>query len=533
LKIVESLTTYFFSCSNFISNQFTPTKKALFNVVEPHNFSLPSTQRDLNLNQDYVIQVIGTQSFRKNHNFAITLSKSLALRGFNVRLDIIGTENNATSQINQLIRRRQINCRLIAHTPRPFDLNLSSNVITLVSSTSEPYGLTIPESLRHGIPVIASRSGGPIELLPDDYLFDTDDLHSAGLIIERIFRNYSLHVNRSIELYNLMQSRNQKIQLQKSIDDTLTKAIVDFKSNNESFLWNLLRKINTLNNFPLSIESVAQSITEIRDIHSPFDNSEFVADLIVHEQKYPGSAVLRDVMNYDVIPFAKSTCMDHLYKHGIGLSVELASTYIDNDRIQMLAFIICALLEKQNDTKTPLKVLALGDGIGIDSIRLALVDFEVDYLDYETSNMSRIADLNIQKAKKLNNSLTISVIQELSHGYDAIVCLEVIEHVAEPKAFTDYIHTHLKEDGLLFISECFNGIEDRWPTHLFSSEKYSALLPFMMASNFSLLRYNKSPLFKPYVYTKRSGAVDSEIMSLFSDRSILQSLISNKSNLGV
>ncbi|MEY4029317.1 MAG: Mycolic acid cyclopropane synthetase, partial [Bacteroidota bacterium] len=87
--------------------------------------------------------------------------------------------------------------------------------------------------------------------------------------------------------------------------------------------------------------------------------------------------------------------------------------------------------------------------------------------------------------------------------YDAMISLEVIEHVEQPQDFLDFLNAQLKPEGLLFLSDCFAGITSYWQTHLLSNERLSGMIPLMAAqSGFAFEGYNKTPLCKPYVFKK-------------------------------
>ncbi len=177
--------------------------------------------------------------------------------------------------------------------------------------------------------------------------------------------------------------------------------------------------------------------------------------------------------------------------------------------------------------------MALGDGIGIDAIRLASAGFSVDYMDYDSSNMSKIASFNFLSSKKISSiDLDICIINNVTQKYDAVVCLEVIEHVSSPFDFSESICNYLKDDGLLFISECFNGIENRWPTHLYTNERYSGLLPFILLKHFKLMNFNQQPFGKPFVFAKSLNNELSDALELLLHRITMISLVNNQLDVG-
>jgi len=228
---------------------------------------------------------------------------------------------------------------------------------------------------------------------------------------------------------------------------------------------------------------------------------------VQQEKAETGRAVLEDCRRYDVVPFSPSPQMDRLYREGVGFAIELAASYGDDGRMLMAGFIISRMLYEAKSR--PLRVLALGDGIGIDSLRLASMGFNVDYIDFDGSLTSRIARRNFQSfaAAAPAGAGRVSVIGDASTQppYDMVVCLEVIEHVSDPHGFLAMLSERLAPGGLLFISECFDGVRNHWPTHLQSNEDYAALLPMMAEfAGLVLDDYMNLPFGKPYVLRKAS-----------------------------
>ncbi len=99
-----------------------------------------------------------------------------------------------------------------------------------------------------------------------------------------------------------------------------------------------------------------------------------------------------------------------------------------------------------------LKILDVGCGGGICSIPLAKLGAQVTGID--------AGDKNIEAAQKRAEEVGVSVefksdllhnIKEENH-YDVVLCLEVLEHVANPNNFFAEFKRVLKKDGLLIVS---------------------------------------------------------------------------------
>jgi cyclopropane fatty-acyl-phospholipid synthase-like methyltransferase len=197
----------------------------------------------------------------------------------------------------------------------------------------------------------------------------------------------------------------------------------------------------------------------------------------------------------------------------------------------MAAFILVRLCTERTKVGRNLKVLAVGDGIGADSIRLASAGFDVHYVDYEESITSKVAAENFTNFKKLSGNLNSTLVvvnrDQIETGtYDAVLSLEVIEHVDRPHDFLRFLQEQLSDQGLLFLSDCFAGVNSYWQTHLLSNERMSGLLPLMAAQN--RLAYKgacQDPLYKPYVFQKSNLSASQLITEVLDDSLLMHNLI--------
>lgn len=520
-------------CSEMSLSQFAPKATQPRLCLPPFDYALHPVARPRPATAERVIQVIGTMSHRKNGVFATAVAKALQGLGVPVRLDFIGTKNNATAKLEQILRKRNITCRMLPHQTDPYAVNADVQAITLVCSTSEPYGLTIPESLRLGVPAIASRCGGPSEILPPEWLFGIDDVDACTRTLVAIWSDYEGACEQAHAAYRARQAANDPDAMAQALESLLERARVK-QPGPDSDIEHLFRAVQLAARIPIGREQIADSILSVaRDDGLAITGNELRA-AIDEERARPGTAVTSDIKRFDAVPHAMSEGMDRLYRRGIGMAVELAATFDGPERLQMAAFIVCRLWQRAQASAERLSVLALGDGAGVDSIRLAHAGFDVDYMDYDGSSMARIAAKNFAAcAASASMQKPPSMITRTGHQYDAVVCLEVLEHVPDPDSFIATIAGHLKTDGLLFVSECFNGIESRWPTHLYANERLAGLLPFLMDPLFELEAVNTRPFAKPYVFRRRGPGDTGSAMRLLRRREVLRDLIRHQTNIGL
>jgi glycosyltransferase involved in cell wall biosynthesis/SAM-dependent methyltransferase len=486
-------------------------------------------------NSELTLLVIGAKSLRKNTHLSLTVLKALKLRGINAELHIVGHGGSGKKKFKQQYSiRKEKNIFFHRAIDNPYLLG-GKTKINLVCATSEPFGLTVPESLFRGIPVIATRSGGPEEVLDSEYLYDVDDINGCVLSIENVLNSYQNHSLKAKKLYEDFSVINSIDNRKNIINDSINLAIANYSKNSSKMMDISWSNFTDLSRDILSEEDLIDTIFQVSTQTDQAIDASQLKQLIDIEKKKLGSSVLRDIKKFNVVPFSDSEAMSSLYKNGLGLAIELAAFRNDPGKFLMMGYILLALFEKQSQSKYPIRVLFLGDGLGVDSIRIASYGFKVDYIDFDQSMMAKCAKINIEKAHRLSSKpLDISVLDTLNSNYDAVVCLEVIEHVPRPDEFLKYIYECLDERGILLMSDCFDGVYDKWPTHLYSNEKYSGGLPFLAIPYFDLLDFQRRPYGKPYLFKRKKSILNiDQSLDFLNNHDFLTQFIKNQQKVGV
>ena len=554
IKVLSNLSSHIICCSKYTESLFNKNEIST-SVLYPFtpydnlknkftNFSMPLLTKvqiflksifQRSFNSEVSLLVIGSRSLRKNTHFSLTVLKALRLRGINAELHIVGSGGSGKQKLkHQHSIKKERNVFFHRAIDTPYLLG-GKNKINLVCSTSEPFGLTIPESLFRGIPVIATRSGGPEEILDSEYLYDVDDINACVLSIENVIKSYQNHSIKAKKNYENFALKNSLDNREKIIHDSIDLAITNYSKHSRKVMDISWSNFTDLKKDILGEEDLIDTIFQVStQTDQPIDTHQ-LKKLIDIEKKKLGSSVLQDIKNFNVVPFSDSEAMSSLYKIGLGLAIELVAFRNDPGKFLMMGYILLALIEKQNQSKSPIRVLFLGDGLGMDSIRIASYGFKVDYIDFDQSMMASCAKINIEKAQRISSKpLDISVMDALNSNYDAVVCLEVIEHVPMPDEFLKYIYENLNEAGILLMSDCFDGVYDKWPTHLYSNEKYSGGLPFLAMPYFDLLDFQRKPYGKPYLFKRKKSILNiDQSLSFLNNHDFLTQFIKNKQKVGV
>lgn len=119
------------------------------------------------------------------------------------------------------------------------------------------------------------------------------------------------------------------------------------------------------------------------------------------------------------------------------------------------------------------KVLDYGAGVGDLCLKIAEKGLKVDYADLggETFRFAKW----LFKKKNYNIRMIDLDKNEISEKYDTILCIDVIEHVVDPKALLGNLAAHLNDNGKLIITALKPDISGELPMHFemkFNPEEY-------------------------------------------------------------
>ena len=132
-----------------------------------------------------------------------------------------------------------------------------------------------------------------------------------------------------------------------------------------------------------------------------------------------------------------------------------------------------------------LDVLNLGDGLGFDSVYLTQAGHRITYFELPSYAEAFARRLFTDCAPEV---LVVTDQAHLTAGrYDAVVCLDVLEHVHDPPAFVKVIAGYLRPGGRLIVNAPFMVIHPTTATHLRANRKYSGCLRLYERHGFKLI----------------------------------------------
>jgi 2-polyprenyl-3-methyl-5-hydroxy-6-metoxy-1,4-benzoquinol methylase len=117
------------------------------------------------------------------------------------------------------------------------------------------------------------------------------------------------------------------------------------------------------------------------------------------------------------------------------------------------------------------RLLMFGDGLGFDSAYLALAGHDVTYC--EPGRMNQAFARAIFAANKAEVRVLDSVEGIARGAFDAVICLDVLEHVPDPPGLAGMLAGALRDGGRLIVHAPFYYLTARTKTHLRTNRVFS------------------------------------------------------------
>lgn len=233
---------------------------------------------------------------------------------------------------------------------------------------------------------------------------------------------------------------------------------------------------------PLSEAQRARAADPAATVLRPFDDERATVGLIAGltgrdaagvrerlaaEYAAPGVTVER-AMREGGVPFHEwSEAMGAFYSRTDAFLYELAVWNSNRHKRRMRRW-IARHLARDGVRK---RVLLMGDGIGADSAHLALCGhratfFEVPGLSFEAAR--RVIEMNEAHAELVDDAGALE-----RGGYDAVLSLDVLEHVPDPAAELGRLRDLLTPGGAVYLHAPFYLIHPKAATHLRESRRHA------------------------------------------------------------
>jgi glycosyltransferase involved in cell wall biosynthesis len=472
---------------------------------------------------------IGAPTVRKNPLFAIEVAAALRARGRNVFLNFIGGRRDHTGLIDGLLRRRQLKpyVKFLGKVENPYRY-FSGKAINFICAKSEPFGLTVPESLSRGFPVVAPNFDGPSENLDAKYQYQRDDVDGCVRLIENVIDGYQHAMSDALKNYEKIKEKFTIEYQEKLVARAISNAFEGYKAKSIPFelTYQALQKATapTFLNSEFLIANVASAL-EMQEAE--------IKSSLLKERQSPGSAIAADFKFFDAVAHYPSDQMCKLNRCGRGRFIEALAMWDDPSEVKSMAFILVRLCTERSKLGRNLRVLIVDDLMGCHAVRLAIAGFDVDLTEINQPLVGKVAaqtfeTINSFKPQNLGLLNFVESKDLMSGSYDAVIALDVIQRSENPQNFISFLNEKSNIDGLLFISDGFEKAAKMAPLNLMKNEKLTGLLPILVArAGFQFLGLNHLPLSKPYVF-KKSNLPKDVIMTEIIDNALLMGMFIEK-----
>jgi 2-polyprenyl-3-methyl-5-hydroxy-6-metoxy-1,4-benzoquinol methylase len=195
---------------------------------------------------------------------------------------------------------------------------------------------------------------------------------------------------------------------------------------------------------------------------------EEVRQRLYQEELRPGSTVAREMRRRKLPPHVWSKALIDFYDQTDAFLYELVSWNRTSLKLNMRRWIAQYLGQAGN---CPLDILCFGDGLGFDSLYLALLGHRVTYFEVSRPCIKFARDIFYSAQADIR---LLHNIQEIGAAtYDAVLCLDVLEHVPDPPKLVGQLARWLRSSGRLLVHAPFYLVTPDFATHLRSNLKYS------------------------------------------------------------
>jgi len=188
-------------------------KEVIYNFFDPDEYYCPQmrnlVRKQWGIDSHFLVGIIGNLFPQKGHDTFLYVARELVNHFDNCRFVMAGKDpsQKVEKRIKDLIRKLNLeNYILWLGYQKDVGSILAALDVLVVPSTYEPFGRVAVEGLLAGLPVVASRTGGLIEILEDapyGFLVDPNNYDEFANTIKNI-RNEKLP-------FPIMDNRNYAI----------------------------------------------------------------------------------------------------------------------------------------------------------------------------------------------------------------------------------------------------------------------------------------------------------------------------------
>ena len=225
-----------------------------------------------------------------------------------------------------------------------------------------------------------------------------------------------------------------------------------------------------------------------------------VKERLISEAAEIGSNVYRGMKAQDIPLYVPSEKLDRFYVESDTFLYETTVWNACSAKQNMRTFVSSRL---DQFGKSSAEVFCFGDGLGFDSTYLAQCGHRVRYFEPSLRCQEYARQVFQRNQADIKH---LHAMEDLQDGsLDAVVCLDVLEHIPQPQELVKLFYRLLKPNGLLFVHAPFWCIHWTRSTHLKQNRHFSGDLKHLYEAHcFSAL--DSSVFWDPILFQKSNNS---------------------------
>ena len=226
-------------------------------------------------------------------------------------------------------------------------------------------------------------------------------------------------------------------------------------------------------------------------------DKQTIHENLQREFEQPGANVAGAFAEESLEPYVWSEGLIQFYERTDAFLYELILWNRNSIKRRMRSYIEKYLAQYEGKGKN---VLCVGDGLGVDSFYLSLYGQKVTY--YEVPGFSHRFASRLFALAKADIKVVSQPEKIPSEYFDAVICLDVLEHIRDVPDFLKQLVNFIRPGGILIVHAPFYMIHPSNPTHLKINRKYSGRLDLYRECGLKLI--NGRFFWNPLIFEKTS-----------------------------
>lgn len=211
----------------FIPSDISPKiTKCYMGAITPKKLSIleiNDIKKSLNLNNEFIVSIVGRVEEDKGQHIVLEAVEKLRKNGLNIRVLVVGHYMDKKYFDN--LKLKYPSAIFTGFKSNPMDYMQISDCFVLATK-KETFGLVLIEAMKSGVCVLASKSGGPLEIIDDEktgLLFEPMNSDDLSTKLTLIYNNPELKINLALNGQNkankYFDSNIQFKELQKILEE--------------------------------------------------------------------------------------------------------------------------------------------------------------------------------------------------------------------------------------------------------------------------------------------------------------------------